>query len=310
MIDSSIVNTTTSSSLGYTYSTSSVGTHKVNCTSYDLADNTNSTNASITVSSAGNGGSGGNGGDDGDDGDGSTTPTTTTNVTIYSRTYTAIDADEEISFSPSSSFKKNLQINEIVFSTSINFIDVKFTLKILEEDDVSEALENVYKYFEITAVNLDDNYLNEASIEFEIEKSWFDDYNVSTVELRRYFNNEWTKTGTELTDEDSNSYTFIAYTPGFSDFAITAKPLYSPIPLNITIPPVSTSAQQNLTGREKLFLSIFKPETLKTIALIVTGLIILGVIVAIILIWRQRRGEVVISHYQGPVPQAQAKAEA
>ncbi len=104
----------------------------------------------------------------------------------------------------------------------------------------------VYQYMNIQARNFNDSNINNATVEFEVEKSWIASNNVETVYLARY-DNGWNRLPTTLVSTTGNSNTYRATTPGFSYFAIvgekaapapTQPPAQPPLP-----PPAQPPAQ-------------------------------------------------------------------
>jgi PGF-pre-PGF domain-containing protein len=186
--------------------TSSPGTYTATCTATDEAGNTATSSLDYSVSS-----SGGSSSDDEDESE------------KYIKSFDRIEAEEKETINPSSATRDETGVKEISLTTEIDFLDVRFTIQEEDEDDMEQELDNSYKYFSITATNLDDDYITNAEIEFEVDKDWIEDndYDGNSIVLNRY-NDEWQALETELTDEDSDVYTYTATTPGFSDFAVTA----------------------------------------------------------------------------------------
>ncbi len=109
------------------------------------------------------------------------------------------------------------------------FIEVLNNVKnvVISVEEVSSpgvpSLDNVYKYIEIKTTNLSANDIRSAEITFTVNKTWLLDKDKNTVKLNRY-NNNWSELVTSLISEDTSFVNYRAKTPGFSVFAITAKP--------------------------------------------------------------------------------------
>lgn len=86
----------------------------------------------------------------------------------------------------------------------------------------------VYKYMEITTVNLPDNTTDRIKIQFQVNKSWISSnkINKATIALNRYKNN-WEKLPTKEISEDNDYVYYEAETSGFSTFAVTGEEIVS-----------------------------------------------------------------------------------
>ncbi len=117
---------------------------------------------------------------------------------------------------------KNTQTNVTI---SVQTLDSKPTET--EEYAISGA-EQVYSYLEFTS-SISDDDLEEVKIEFQLPKSWLEENNLTTsqVRLARFHNNEWVTLSTSFVSEDSENYYFEATSPGFSYYAIIAKAVTS-----------------------------------------------------------------------------------
>ncbi|MBN2142228.1 PGF-pre-PGF domain-containing protein [Candidatus Woesearchaeota archaeon] len=85
----------------------------------------------------------------------------------------------------------------------------------------------VYQYLRLTKTGLDDSVLSgNVKMRFRISRDWIldNDINLSTIMLKREVNGTWTELFTRKTSEDSDYLYFLAETPGFSYFAISAEP--------------------------------------------------------------------------------------
>lgn len=130
-----------------------------------------------------------------------------------------------VAFSESSSpWVKGIRIkaNEEIFALGIS---VKYPSS--QPYGTSHIGEEVYKFIEIRKSGpAEDNDIQEAVIEFQVEKKWLEENGIEsdTVSLMRFSNGQWQKLDTEVTDEvteeEGDFISFRAFTPGFSYFAI------------------------------------------------------------------------------------------
>jgi PGF-pre-PGF domain-containing protein len=123
--------------------------------------------------------------------------------------------------------------------------DVTITVQKLEDKPATVThyvSGTVYKYVGVTTVNIDDDNIQDAEIEFEVNKTWFIENNLNplTVLLNRYGPSGWEKLDTNRTGEDDDFYHYKALTPGFSTFAITAGDSSG----TTTIPEVTTTTPE------------------------------------------------------------------
>jgi len=86
----------------------------------------------------------------------------------------------------------------------------------------------VYKDLNILVENSDpviSNNIANSTVKFRVEKSWIAEKCIeeATLRLNLYNNGKWNSLVTERIDEDTDYLYFKAYTPGFSQFAITGK---------------------------------------------------------------------------------------
>jgi len=107
---------------------------------------------------------------------------------------------------------------------------VVLTVKLLkagEQPVFAETLTGkVYNYLEVNKTNITDDAIKSVIINFKVPKSWFTQNNISFdgVSLYRYTGNKWVLLSTLVDRMDNTSVYFKATSPGFSYFAIAAKP--------------------------------------------------------------------------------------
>ena len=121
--------------------------------------------------------------------------------------------------------RKEIGIHEIQINVINQANNVKITVTKLDGMPASvthEVTGRIYQYIEIDATNMDDEKIDNATIQFKVEKTWINQnqINKSTVALNRY-TNRWTKLVTKMLREDNEYVYFESDTPGFSNYAIT-----------------------------------------------------------------------------------------
>ncbi len=133
----------------------------------------------------------------------------------------------------------NTTSNSVTLTGSGTLIKASVTLKAalsnpsitsteLSSVPVDTPSDIVYQYLEITKTNFENSDIQNATIEFKVNKSWIDDNNISTVYLARY-DSSWVKLTTDIKSTDSNYNTYLAYTDGFSYFAIAGEKTQQPL---------------------------------------------------------------------------------
>jgi PGF-pre-PGF domain-containing protein len=219
-IDGSTQNTTTSSSsCTFTYSPSSSGSYNVSCTADDKAGNSNSTSQTLSVSAVQQTTTGSTGPSGGSPTVTQPTPIPQLPQITESKTITVIAAGTS----------QSLSINKITTLTNIE-ISAKNTISNAEltvtkvsskSSEIPNPPNQVYSYVEITT-DISDSDISNATITFEVEKSWLQNADRNSVTLQRY-HSSWQSLSTKFINESGSSYTYSAVSPGFSLFAITAK---------------------------------------------------------------------------------------
>jgi len=123
---------------------------------------------------------------------------------------------------------KELGLKQIQIEVKNPANNVKITVTKLEGKPASVMQEisgKVYKYLEINTENLEETNLEEARIQFEVNKTWLLENNINKqrVYLYRFANNRWQKLTTRLLNETANYINYEAKTLGFSYFAIAGE---------------------------------------------------------------------------------------
>jgi PGF-pre-PGF domain-containing protein len=92
----------------------------------------------------------------------------------------------------------------------------------VKPDEIPLPQNSVYSYVEIIT-DINDMDIDNATITFEIPKSWLSNADIKTVVMQRYHDNQWQSLETEQSDETNDFYIFDATSSGFSVFAVTAR---------------------------------------------------------------------------------------
>ncbi|MEM2126975.1 MAG: PGF-pre-PGF domain-containing protein [Candidatus Bathyarchaeia archaeon] len=125
----------------------------------------------------------------------------------------------------------NSMISNISISVSQELRDVKiFFEKLLEKPpELSEPPGYVWAYHEISA-KIPEEAIEDAKMTFWVSKGWLVTHDATEryVAMLRYCRGEWRELPTKVIGENVTHFKFIAETPGFSTFAIIAKPAETP----------------------------------------------------------------------------------
>jgi PGF-pre-PGF domain-containing protein/PGF-CTERM protein len=135
-----------------------------------------------------------------------------------------------------------------------------------------------YSYMNISAKNIKDENVENASINFKVNKSWISENNISinTVKLSRFneITNEWGKLPTKKVGEDNDTVYFEAQSEGFSIYVITgetAEEASAATPLGSTPTTTPTAYMPTSTPMQKTpgFEAIFAVAGLLAVAYLV-----------------------------------------
>lgn len=90
----------------------------------------------------------------------------------------------------------------------------------------SDPTDEVYRYIEISAENVDESLLDRVGIMFKLLKSWLsqNQYDKNQTSMSRWHNSTWEKLSTTITKEDAYYVYYESISPGLSVFVITAAP--------------------------------------------------------------------------------------
>jgi PGF-pre-PGF domain-containing protein len=141
--------------------------------------------------------------------------------------------------------KKEIGLRQINIEIKSQANNVRITITKLEgkpANVIHEIRGKVYKYMEINIENLANENISNATIEFEVNKSWIRENNIdkNTISLNRY-RNGWEKLRTRLITENESYIIYEAETPGFSVFAISGEEITTTLPLPETVPTTITT---------------------------------------------------------------------
>lgn len=116
------------------------------------------------------------------------------------------------------------EVNITVNNTASNVM-LTLTKLSAKPSTISKAVPGtVYKYINADLLNLAQTNIKSAKILFDVEKWWLslNNEDKSRIHLYRYYGGKWELLETTFLSETSNYANYVAYTPGFSTFAITA----------------------------------------------------------------------------------------
>jgi PGF-pre-PGF domain-containing protein len=115
-----------------------------------------------------------------------------------------------------------ININTLVSGVSITVNEID----ILSKADFNIAFPDgtSYQAFQILTGGLNETMIENATINFRVDKNWLLDNNYTLDDVILYRKqdtaNQWDPLGTDYLDEDANYYYFSSVTPGFSLFSI------------------------------------------------------------------------------------------
>ena len=85
----------------------------------------------------------------------------------------------------------------------------------------------VYGFLTISALNVDNDDIETATIQFRVNKTWLGNNGIDPADiiLQRFHDGVWQELNTSVKSSGTDYVTYSASTPGFSVFAITSKPV-------------------------------------------------------------------------------------
>lgn len=174
---------------------------------------------SSSTSSTSTSGGGGGGGDGGGGG-----PATSSKEGISkSQFWQSISANQDVSMKVD---KTEIPITQLSFTSKKTASNAEIKITALTEAPSTDVTVTtpVYKYISIDKKVLSDENIDEAELEFKVERSWLNANSVSEddIALMRY-TTKWDELETIKQNSDANYAYYKAFTPGFSYFAIVSK---------------------------------------------------------------------------------------
>jgi len=300
-VDDDLKKNFTTSEVPYTYPATILGTHPVDCIAYDKAGNSGEESDTITVSPSSSGTtSGGTTTSDDDSGGSGSTETTS-----HSKSFPLLRVREAAILTPSSDLVEKTTIQEISVSSVVENKNVIMGIGTATAAD-AKTLSNSYKFFSVTVYNIDEEFIADAGITFEVAKSWIqnNNYNKTTVKLNRYHDSDWQKLSTRFLSETNTSYVYRAETPGFSIFGINADKA-EVIPVTSTPKTIlDNTTNDRITGGVISIDKIIKElKKIKLIyILIAAGAILIMFITRIIIVRRKKLFGITIKKQESPKP--------
>ena len=182
----------------------------------DYDNNYGNASLSYTAPSSGSsGGSGGGGGGGGGGGTASRSPNEASRFfVILTEAYTPLMAIN----SP------NIAVNRIGFKVNKKLDKVRINVKVLNDSEKYPRISGeVYQYLSLGAENMNQSALSQdVVIKFKVKNTWLKENNIEKEDISLFrFKNGWNKLNTSQYLETNASTYYVAYTPGFSFFAIS-----------------------------------------------------------------------------------------
>lgn len=194
------------------------GEYTAKCQASDVGSTSETTSTFTVVASAGSAASSASGGGGGA---GSSEAPQTTTKTVE---FTAIDAGK---LKVVQNFGTGAGLKSISFKlkASVTNAAMEVTTSASKPSTVSNAPNSkVARYFEVKTTNIKNENIQEATINFEVDKAWMDSNNIedNEIALYRFTDNKWEKfTATKSPVQGStNKITYRVNVPGFSVWAI------------------------------------------------------------------------------------------
>ena len=188
------------------------------------------------------------------------------------------DISKIVKDTPTSVIFDESKVKELVITTDRRILHVELTLEELSNlTSISAPSEEVYKYINITKVNLSDSYITNVNIYFKVPISWTETNNIdkNTIKLIKY-SSSWNDISTSYIRSDNNYYHYNATTDALSVFAIVGEELLSNVKtsdyLNITTYPETISVEQGQNKTESVTIKNIKTTANQTVELTLIGI--------------------------------------
>jgi PGF-pre-PGF domain-containing protein len=147
----------------------------------------------------------------------------------------------------------------ILLNSIVRDAVVHFTPLDAKPSNIKQELPNVYRYFEVSTVNIYNDMIDNATLKVEVPRDWINAQGIEPEDMvvTRFFKGEWSDLETVLVDEDETNYYYEAITPGFSVFAIRVKEPIGPPAIIEPVPTVKPNISQVkpvtiITGNESV----------------------------------------------------------
>ncbi|MBS3149880.1 PGF-pre-PGF domain-containing protein, partial [Candidatus Woesearchaeota archaeon] len=203
------------------------GEFTVTCTTSDIGSSSSATSRFTVLASAGSGDS--SGGSSSGGGAGSSEAPQTTTKTVE---FAAIDAGK---LKVVQNFGSGAGLKSISFKikAAVTAASMEVSTSATKPSTVSSTPNSkVARYFEVKTTNIDNNNIQEATINFEVDKAWMESNSIkdNEIALYRYADNKWEKfVATKSPAQGSTSkITYRANVPGFSVWAIAFSEAAAP----------------------------------------------------------------------------------
>ncbi len=120
----------------------------------------------------------------------------------------------------------NIALRQLEFKVNKRLDRVRVNVTVLNASgEYPRITGEVYQYLRLTTENLDDQDLAyPAELKFRVDKKWLEaeKVNSSDIQLFRH-KGSWVRLNTSIAGETNTTVNYVAYTPGFSVFAIAAS---------------------------------------------------------------------------------------
>lgn len=181
----------------------------------NYGETTSTCSSDCPTSSSGGGGGGGSSG----------TFTSTPMGTVGDTTIAEVQADVPTTIEID---KPEVPVDSVTITVDTEQTNVRFRVETIQPNSLVSSvpqLSYVYTYLKLELSVADPN-IKTSDVEFSVPKSWFteNNYDYTTTTMQRFVNGEWVALQTILKSESAAEYHFVAVSPGFSYFAITALP--------------------------------------------------------------------------------------
>ncbi len=136
----------------------------------------------------------------------------------------------------------NEPLTKVIVNLKQSLDSPSLTVAKVESVPVSTPTEPVYQYINITKSRFNNTQIENATIDFKVNRSWISANNFTKIYLAHY-DNGWNKLRTDLVNSTATTNYYRAYTNAFSYFAIIGEK--APTPENPSgIPPAEEQKEE------------------------------------------------------------------